>query len=93
MIQETLSIRECNWYTRSCPLNGGVRYRECPLKEDIHAVVTASIVLITRSYYLVEIVNILAWQMYTCKAEKGKYFGRDRELWMQTHTNKTIFNV
>ena len=20
--------KECNWYTRCCPLNGGVRYRE-----------------------------------------------------------------
>ena len=23
--------KECNWYTRCCPLNGGVHYRECPL--------------------------------------------------------------
>ena len=27
------AILECNWYTRCCPLNGGVRYRECPLRE------------------------------------------------------------
>ena len=25
--------KECNWYTRCCLLNGGVRYRECPLRE------------------------------------------------------------
>ena len=28
-----LYSKECNWYTRCCPLNGGVRYRECPLRE------------------------------------------------------------
>ena len=28
-----LYSKECNWYTRYCPLNGGVRYRECPLRE------------------------------------------------------------
>ena len=26
-----LYSKECNWYTRCCPLNGGVCYRECPL--------------------------------------------------------------
>ena len=34
-----LYSKECNWYTRCCPLNGGVhggvRYRECPLRETI----------------------------------------------------------
>ena len=30
-----LYSKECNWYTRCCPLNGGVRYRECPLSEAI----------------------------------------------------------
>ena len=30
-----LYSKECNWYTRCCPLNGGVRYRECPLREAI----------------------------------------------------------
>ena len=30
-----LYSKECNWYTRYCPLNGGVRYRECPLREAI----------------------------------------------------------
>ena len=25
------AILECNWYTRYCPLNGGVRYREALL--------------------------------------------------------------
>ena len=27
--------KECNWYTRCCLLNGGVCYRECPLREAI----------------------------------------------------------
>ena len=35
-----LYSKECNWYTRCCPLNGGVRYRECPLRETIHCVIT-----------------------------------------------------
>ena len=26
-----LYSKECNWYTRCCPLNGGVRYREAIL--------------------------------------------------------------
>ena len=30
-----LYSKECNWYTRCCPLNGGVHYRECPLREAI----------------------------------------------------------
>ena len=30
-----LYSKECNWYTRCCPLNEGVRYRECPLREAI----------------------------------------------------------
>ena len=30
-----LYSKECNWYTRCCPLNGGVRYRECPLRQAI----------------------------------------------------------
>ena len=30
-----LYSKECNWYTRCCPLNGGVRYRECPLREAV----------------------------------------------------------
>ena len=28
-----LYSKECNWYTRCCLLNGGVRYRECLLRE------------------------------------------------------------
>ena len=27
-----LYSKECNWYTRCCLLNGGVRYRERPLR-------------------------------------------------------------
>ena len=34
-VEVTLYSKECNWYTRCCPLNGGVRYRECPLRETI----------------------------------------------------------
>ena len=30
-----LYSKECNWYTRCCPLNGGVRYREYLLREAI----------------------------------------------------------
>ena len=33
-----LYSKECNRYTRCCPLNGGVRYRECPLSE-VHSTV------------------------------------------------------
>ena len=32
-VEVILYSKECNWYTRCCPLNGGVRYRECPLRE------------------------------------------------------------
>ena len=31
-VEVILYSKECNWYTRCCPLNGGVRYRECLLK-------------------------------------------------------------
>ena len=34
-VEVILYSKECNWYTRCCPLNGGVRYRECPLREAI----------------------------------------------------------
>ena len=27
-VEVILYSKECNWYTRCCPLNGGVRYRE-----------------------------------------------------------------
>ena len=30
-----LYSKECNWYTSCCPLNGGVSYRERPLREAI----------------------------------------------------------
>ena len=30
-----LYSKECNWYTRCFLLNGGVCYRECPLREAI----------------------------------------------------------
>ena len=34
-VEVILCSKECNWYTRCCPLNGGVRYRECPLREAV----------------------------------------------------------
>ena len=34
-VEVILYSKECNWYTRCCSLNGGVRYRECPLREAI----------------------------------------------------------
>ena len=34
-VEVILYSKECNWYTRCCPLNEGVRYRECPLRETI----------------------------------------------------------
>ena len=34
-VEVILYSKECNWYTRCCPLNGGVRYKECPLRETI----------------------------------------------------------
>ena len=34
-VEVILYSKECNWYTRCCPLNGGVRYREPPLREII----------------------------------------------------------
>ena len=34
-VEVILYSKECNWYTRCCPLNGGVRYRECPLRDAI----------------------------------------------------------
>ena len=32
-VEVILYSKECNWYTRCCPLNGGARYRECPLRK------------------------------------------------------------
>ena len=34
-VEAILYSKEYNWYTRCCPLNGGVRYRECPLREAV----------------------------------------------------------
>ena len=34
-VEVILYSKECNWYTRCCLLNGGVCYRECPLREAI----------------------------------------------------------
>ena len=35
-VEVILYSKECNWYTRCCPLNGGVRYREYPLSVYIY---------------------------------------------------------
>ena len=35
-VEVILYSKECNWYTRCCPLNGGVHYRECPLREAMY---------------------------------------------------------
>ena len=32
-VEVILYSKECNWYTRCCLLNGGICYRECPLRE------------------------------------------------------------
>ena len=48
-----LYSKECNWYTRCCPLNGGVRYRECPLRE--------AILYYPSSYWF---CNNAVWQLY-----------------------------
>ena len=34
-VEVILYSKECNWYTRCCPLNGGVCYRECPLNGGV----------------------------------------------------------
>ena len=34
-VEVILYSKECNWYTRCYLLNGGVRYKECPLREAI----------------------------------------------------------
>ena len=34
-VEVILYSKECNWYTRYCLLNGGVHYKECPLREAI----------------------------------------------------------
>ena len=49
-MEAILYSKECNWYTRCCPLNGGVRYRECPLREAILFKRIVSIVLYTQTY-------------------------------------------
>ena len=42
-VEVILYSKECNWYTRCCPLNGGVRYRECPLREaNLHKELSAA---------------------------------------------------
>ena len=35
-VEVILYSKECNWYTRCCRLNGGVRYRECQLKKKLY---------------------------------------------------------
>ena len=59
-----LYSKECNWYTRCCPLNGGVRYRECPLREAIlymymYIILNVLLSLFCVSIYLQGVVKIM----------------------------------
>ena len=45
-VEVILYSKECNWYTRCCPLNGGVRYRECPLREAIYCTCTIIVIFV-----------------------------------------------
>ena len=49
-----LYSKECNWYTRCSPLNGGVCYRECPLYIGSVALIDLAITL----YCMSRISNI-----------------------------------
>ena len=44
-VEVILYSKECNWYTRCCQLNGGVCYRECPLREAILYNVTCMLLI------------------------------------------------
>ena len=46
-VEVILYSKECNWYTRCCPLNGGVRYRECPLREAIYCTCTIIVIFVS----------------------------------------------
>ena len=48
-----LYSKECNWYTRCCPLNGGVRYRECPLRETILYMYTIVAIVLLLTYLFI----------------------------------------
>ena len=47
-----LYSKECNWYTRCCLLNGGVCYRECPLREAILYIIHISRTVLVIVYFI-----------------------------------------
>ena len=56
-VEVILYSKECNWYTRCCPLNGGVCYRECPLRETILYTCTCTCTLRHKSL-TINIINL-----------------------------------
>ena len=56
-VEVILYSKECNWYTRCCPLNGGVRYRECPLREGILYIVLIIIPALCTVYVTMLIIS------------------------------------
>ena len=63
-VEVILYSKECNWYTRCCPLNGGVRYRECPLREAtlyyVHVLVYLLFALLFVCVYLSVGINLIS---------------------------------
>ena len=49
-VEVILYSKECNWYTRCCPLNGGVCYRQCPLYRGY--IVHVHVVIIVTNVYV-----------------------------------------
>ena len=75
-----LYSKECNWYTRCCPLNGGVRYRECPLREAILYTVSVPPFSPERGHELIKVdkiwtdtdkVSVIRFQFDPSKESKG----------------------
>ena len=56
-VEVILYSKECNWYTRCCPLNGGVRYRECLLREAILYIVLIIIPSLCTVYVTMLIIS------------------------------------
>ena len=67
-----LYSKECNWYTRCCPLNGGVRYRECPLGEAILFKRIVSIVLYTQTHVCINVYYAVLTS-HSISLEKGHH--------------------
>ena len=51
-VEVILYSKECNWYTRCCPLNGGVRYR-VSIKRGYTVIIIIIDVLSTYMYYII----------------------------------------